>query len=91
MTENDKALVKRLRERTSYTRMLLVNPPRPAPDDDCHQAADRIEAIAVKADITRAKIMTGLWPVLGGDMLPYDIWREISEVLTEAFALGETQ
>ena len=78
MTENDKALVARLREDDTDPVML-------------NRTADRIEALAVKADITRAKVMTGLWPVLGGDMLPYDIWREISEVLTEAFALGETQ
>ena len=82
MTENDKALVARLRYLGAVDRLM---------GEPLFQAADRIEALAVKADITRAKVMTGLWPVLGGDMLPYDIWREISEVLTEAFALGETQ
>ena len=53
MNEDDKSLVRRLRERTSYTHMLLVDPPRPAPDGDCHQAADTIEARA--ADIERLR------------------------------------
>ena len=56
-----------------------------------HCSAAEIARPLLDALETRAKIMTGLWPVLGGDMLPYDIWREISEVLTEAFALGETE
>lgn len=38
-------LVERLRERTSYSEILLCHPPRPAPDRLCHEAADRIEAL----------------------------------------------
>lgn len=45
MTDDDKALVERLRSRVSNREMLLVDPPRPAPDRDCHHAADRIEAL----------------------------------------------
>ena len=43
-------LIKRLRERTSNTHMLLADPPRPAPDDDCRQAADTIEAQAAEIE-----------------------------------------
>ena len=53
MTEDDKALVGRLRSRVSNMEMLLVDLPRPAPDRDCHHAADRIEAQA--AEIERLK------------------------------------
>lgn len=48
MTEDDKALVERLRSRVSSREILLVDPPRPAPDRDCHYAADRIEALSAQ-------------------------------------------
>ena len=56
MTNDDKALVERLRSRVSNREMLLVDPPRPAPDRDCHHAADRIEAQAAElAELKAAK------------------------------------
>ena len=48
MTDDDKALVERLRSRVSNREILLVDPPRPAPDRDCHYAADRIEALSAE-------------------------------------------
>ena len=36
-------LVERLRSRVSNREILLVDPPRPAPDHLCHEAADCIE------------------------------------------------
>lgn len=35
-----KALIERLRQRSHSNRMLLTDPPKPAPDADCHAAAD---------------------------------------------------
>ena len=53
MTDDDKALVERLRSRVSNREMLLVDPPRPAPDRDCHYAADRIEALSAENERLR--------------------------------------
>lgn len=53
MTEDDKLLVERLRWRVSPSEILLVDPPRPAPDRDCHYAADRIEAQAAEIERLR--------------------------------------
>jgi len=53
MTNNDKALVERLRMRESRIEMFLTAPPRPAPDRDCHYAADRIEAQAAEIERLR--------------------------------------
>ena len=49
-------LVERLRERTSYSEILLCHPPRPAPDRLCHEAADRIEAL--EAEVERLRKLT---------------------------------
>jgi hypothetical protein len=38
-------IVTKLRERTDYSTMLLCDPPRPAPDRLCHDAADEIERL----------------------------------------------
>ena len=46
-------LVERLRERTSYSEILLCHPPRPAPDRLCHEAADRIEALEAENERLR--------------------------------------
>ena len=44
MTEIEKKkLIARLRARTDGRTMLACDPPRPAPDRDCHAAADLIE------------------------------------------------
>ena len=50
---DDKALVERLRARVSHSEILLVHPPRPAPDRDCHYAADRIEALSAENERLR--------------------------------------
>ena len=38
-------IVTKLRERTDYSAMLLCDPPRPAPDRLCHEAAGEIERL----------------------------------------------
>jgi hypothetical protein len=38
-------IVTKLRERTDYSTLLLCDPPRPAPDRLCHEAADEIERL----------------------------------------------
>jgi hypothetical protein len=38
-------IVTKLRERTDYSTMLLCDPPRPAPDRLCHDAANEIERL----------------------------------------------
>jgi hypothetical protein len=43
-------LVERLRSRVSNREILLVDPPRPAPDHLCHEAADRIEALEAEVE-----------------------------------------
>lgn len=48
-----RALIERLRQRTSNSHMLLSNPPKPAPDGDCHTAADMLEAaLAFKQEVS---------------------------------------
>jgi len=58
MTDDDKALVERLRMRESRIEMFLTAPPRPAPDRDCHYAADRIEAQAAEIERLREALTT---------------------------------
>lgn len=36
-------------------------------------------------------IMDGLWPLLGGDMTPSDVWHDINEVVTTALATAQTE
>jgi hypothetical protein len=44
MTDADiKQLIERLRQRSNSRHMLLTDPPKPAPDADCHAAADMLE------------------------------------------------
>ena len=51
----EKALIERLRQRTSNSHMLLSNPPKPAPDRDCYTAADMLEAaLAFKQEVSDA-------------------------------------
>ena len=38
-------IVERLRQRTDYSMMLSCDPPRPAPDSLCYEAADEIERL----------------------------------------------
>lgn len=38
-------IVEELRQRTDYSMMLSCDPPRPAPDRLCHEAADEIERL----------------------------------------------
>lgn len=45
-------IVTKLRERTDYSTMLLCDPPRPAPDRLCHDAA---EAIGLREIMIRAQ------------------------------------
>lgn len=40
-----KALIERLRQRSNSNYMLLSDPPKPAPDRDCHAAADLLEQL----------------------------------------------
>ena len=40
---NIKQLIERLRQRSNSRHMLLTDPPKPAPDLDCHAAADMLE------------------------------------------------
>ena len=40
---NIKQLIERLRQRSNSRHMLLTDPPKPAPDADCHAAADMLE------------------------------------------------
>ena len=40
---NIKRLIERLRQRSNSRHMLLTDPPKPAPDADCHAAADMLE------------------------------------------------
>ena len=52
-----RALIERLRQRTSNSHMLLSNPPKPAPDRDCHIAADMLEAaLAFKQEVSDAVV-----------------------------------
>lgn len=39
----------------------------------------------------RGAIMDALWPILGGDMLPTDMWYDISEAVTTALAAQEAE
>ncbi len=43
-------IVMKLRERTDWSTMLLCDPPRPAPDRLCHDAADEIERLRAALD-----------------------------------------
>ena len=53
----ERALIERLRQRTSNSHMLLSNPPKPAPDRDCHTAADMLEAaLAFKQEVSDALV-----------------------------------
>ena len=40
-----KALIKRLRQRSNSNYMLMSDPQKPAPDGDCHAAADLLEQL----------------------------------------------
>ena len=40
-----KALIERLRQRSNSKYMLMSDPPKPAPDRDCHAAADLLEQL----------------------------------------------
>lgn len=82
-------LVERLRERTSYSEMLLCHPPRPAPDHLCQEAADRIEALEAENERLRAVVReiaeyTGKGP-------PTTPWKTIVKHLSTLAraALGE--
>ena len=46
MTDTEtKALIERLRQRSNSNYMLMSDPPKPAPDRDCHAAADMLEQL----------------------------------------------
>jgi hypothetical protein len=50
-----KQLIERLRQRINSNYVLLSNPPKPAPDADCHMAADLLqEALAFKQEVSDA-------------------------------------
>ena len=50
-----KALIERLRQRSNSNYMLMSDPPKPAPDADCHMAADLLqEALAFKQEVSDA-------------------------------------
>jgi len=50
-----KQLIERLRQRTDSKYMLMSDPPKPAPDADCHMAADLLqEALAFKQEVSDA-------------------------------------
>lgn len=54
-----KALIERLRQRSNSNYMLMSDPPKPAPDRDCHAAADLLEQllpIAQKFDAFRQEV-----------------------------------
>jgi hypothetical protein len=54
-----KALIERLRQRSNSNYMLMSDPPKPAPDRDCHAAADLLEQllpIAQEFDGFRQKV-----------------------------------
>ena len=51
-----KALIERLRQRSHSNRMLLTDPPKPAPDADCHAAADMLVLhLATKQELSDCK------------------------------------
>ena len=56
MTEIEvKQLIERLRQRSNSNYMLMSHPPKPAPDADCHMAADMLqEALAFKQEVSDA-------------------------------------
>ena len=67
MTEIEvKQLIERLRQRSNSNYMLMSHPPKPAPDADCHMAADMLqEALAFKQEVS--DVMTyikALYPTL---------------------------
>jgi hypothetical protein len=50
-----KQLIERLRQRINSNYLLLSNPPKTAPDADCHMAADLLqEALAFKQEVSDA-------------------------------------
>ena len=51
--DNIKQLIERLRQRINSKYMLMSDPPKPAPDADCHMAADLLqEALAFKQKVS---------------------------------------
>ena len=68
---NIKQLIERLRQRSSSRHMLLTDPPKPAPDADCHAAADMLEQYlatkqelsAFRQEVSDAVINSGTWNV----------------------------
>jgi hypothetical protein len=50
-----KQLIERLRQRSNSNYILMSDPPKPAPDADCHMAADLLqEALAFKQEVSDA-------------------------------------
>ena len=50
-----KQLIERLRQRSNSNYVLMSYPPKPAPDADCHMAADLLqEALAFKQEVSDA-------------------------------------
>jgi len=54
-----KQLIERLRQRSNSNYVLMSYPPKPAPDADCHMAADLLqEALAFKQEVSDAVVDT---------------------------------
>jgi hypothetical protein len=49
-------IVTKLRERTDCSTMLLCDPPKPAPDRLCHDAADEIERLRSRSETLEAAL-----------------------------------
>ena len=62
-------LVKRLRERTDPTQMLLTDPPQPARDRLCWEAASRIEQLEEALDDVASYLPRAEWHYLKDETL----------------------
>jgi hypothetical protein len=70
-----KQLIERLRQRSNSNYMLMSHPPKPAPDADCHMAADLLqEALAFKQEasdiVTSYLNREGNWLMLQRLLIP---------------------
>ena len=90
---NIKQLIERLRQRSNSRHMLLTDPPKPAPDADCHAAADMLEQYlatkqelsAFRQEVSDAVINSGTWNVgkLKRFIIPAPEPDPLVEVITE--------
>jgi len=64
-------IVRRLRERADYSTMLACDPPRPAPDRLCHDAADEIARLQARVSELEREAATLAAPCqIGGCKYP---------------------